>query len=303
MNRPAVAQATGGSATDVAFRQPELRTPIEPFYGGSDNARKEFAAARGDHDDIALQISQCYNEINDPTGWSPAARALLRFDLDEHLMHIIPVGTGTGTGHPPALNAFHTAAIAFSDRISRDRLAFRRELEDNRSLAEHYQLLVVALGALATTFVSLRAIARGDTRMAKFVGIAAIVLSACGTAVSSMNNFDGSATIALRDQRALSQLQQLHWRIAADVMRRHELCGDIRVLPIKAADDPMEVVNAWRSRLEAILDGAMDSISKPGDVISGAARVDPTIKSPQANPSPADGSNKPMTTAAQETPR
>jgi hypothetical protein len=299
MNRSAVAEAPAATAKEIAFRQPNLPRPIEPFYGGLDNAQKEFAAARSDHDDIALQVSQCYDEIKDPTSWSPAVRALLRFDLDEHLMHVIPPGAGTAAGHLPTLNAFHTAAIAFSDRVSRDRLVFRRDLEDNRFLAKRYQLLVVALGALATIFVSVRAIARGDTRMAGFVGIAAIVLSAFGTAVSSLNNFEGNAAIALRDQRALSQLQQLHWRIASDLVRRHELCGHVNALPVKTMDDSMEVVNAWRSRLEAILDGAMDSISKPGDVTGGAARVEPTDKGSLDKQPPGDGSNKPMTTAAQ----
>jgi hypothetical protein len=299
INGSAVAQMPDGSAMDIAFKPSDLRRPIEPFYGGSDNARKEFAAARGDHDDIALQVSQCYAEMSDPTNWSPAARTLLRFDLDGNLMHVIPLGAGTAAGHLPALNAFHTAAIAFSDRISRDRLAFRRDLEDNRSRAGFYQFLVVALGALATIFVSVRAIARGDTRMAGFVGVAAIVLSACGTAVSSMNNFEGNAATALRDQRALSQLQQLHWRIASDLVRRHELCGPVNALSIKTMDDSMEVVNAWRSRLEAILDGAMDSISKPGDVTGGAARVEPTDKGSLDKQPPGDGANKPMTTAAQ----
>ena len=42
---------------------------------------------------------------------------------------------------PPALNPFHTAAISFSDRISRDRVYFRKELEDNRWKAGLYQTL------------------------------------------------------------------------------------------------------------------------------------------------------------------
>jgi len=124
---------------------------------------------------------------------------------------------------------------------------------------------------------------QGNTAVAGIVGVSAIVLSAAGAAVSSMNTFEGSQAAALRDQRALSQLQQLHWRIASDVLRRPELCSNSKLPPGKA----MEVVDAWRTRLEAILDSAVESISKPGDISGGG------------NPNQADPSkNEPLKSAA-----
>lgn len=61
--------------------------------------------------------------------------------------------------------------------------------------------------------------------------------------------FDLEAT-ALHDQRALSQLQQLHWRIISDVLSKPELCNN----PHADSGQAMAVAAARRTRLEAILD-------------------------------------------------
>jgi hypothetical protein len=246
---------------------------FEQFYRGTDNALKEFAAARSDHAAIALDIGRCYKEIGDPIQWSPTVRAILLFELDEHLMHSLSykVGNVTTGGSPgqilPTLNRFHAAAISFSDRVSRNRLEFRRELEDSRLTSRVYQYLILGLGTAATIFVSIRAMMTVNTVLSSAVGVFAIVLSAGAAAVSSMNTFEGSQATVLRDQRALSQLQQLHWRIASDVLKRSSICTHTETPP----GEEMNVVDAWRSRLEAILDTAMESISRPGDISSGGS--------------------------------
>lgn len=245
---------------------------LEHPYSGTDGALKEFGAARSDHAAIALDIGQCYHDkFGDPLRWSPTVRAILLFELDENLMHKLPYTSEPGSGESskpslPILNSFHAAAISFSDRISRNRLEFRRELENSVLNAFWYQVWIVGLGAGTTFLIGLRAIMKETTSNSSLVGVAAILLSAASVAVSSMNTFQGSQAIVLRDQRTLSQLQQLHWRVASDVLRRHDLCES----PKRSPDDAMEVVEAWRSRLETILDSAVDSISKPGDLTSGS---------------------------------
>lgn len=239
---------------------------------GRDDALKEFGAARSDHSSIVLSIGQCYfKDTGDPVHWSPSVLVNLLLKLDEHLkdtlLHDLSHNSDSLPKAIPVLNAFHAAAISFSDRISRDRLQFWRELEDSRSRSRLYQILILGLGAGATVFVSIRSILQGNNGWSGTIGVLAIVLSAAGAAVSSMNSFEGSQATAQRDQRALSQLQQLHWRIASDVLRRPELCSDTSASPGKA----MEVVDAWRTRLESILDSAVESISKPGDISSGSA--------------------------------
>jgi len=253
---------------------------LEQFYRGTDSALKEFGSARSDHAAIALDIGQCYYEkIGDPIHWSPTTRAILLFELDEHLMHSLYYPDGASGDKTAAqgllvLNPFHAAAISFSDRISRDRLEVRRELEDNRSRSRSYQILILIFGACATIFVSIRSIMQGNTQTSALVGVLAIVFSAAGAAVSSMSAFDGSQAVALRDQRTLSQLQQLHWRVASDVLTRPELCKE----DVTLSADAREMVGAWRSRLEAVLDNAVESVSRPGDLSPGKPVVVPPVE-------------------------
>jgi hypothetical protein len=209
------AEAAHATALPVPPPSDTATFAFEQFYRGTDNALKEFGTARSDHAAIALGIGQCYKELDDPIHWSPSAKAIMLFELDEHLMHSLPSGAITASStavkqEPLKLNPFHAAAISFSDRISRDRLEFRRELEDSRNLSKRYQYLILGLGALATIFVSARSLLQGSTKLSGFVGVFAFALSAAGAAASSMNTFEGSTATVLRDQRALSQLQQLH---------------------------------------------------------------------------------------------
>ncbi len=275
------AEATTIARPNIPLVQPVQETPVAAlgqFYRGTDNALKEFGAARSDHAAIALDIAQCYYEtIGDPMHWSPSIRAILLSELDEHRMQTPPFVTHKptegSTAHTlPVLNPFHAAAISFSDRISRDRLEVRRELEDSRSRSRLYQILILGFGACATIFVSIRTVIPGNTPKAGFIGVMAIVFSTAGAAVSSMSGFDGSQIVALRDQRTLSQLQQLHWRVASDVLKRPNLCKE----PAAFSDDAMEVVDAWRTRLEAILDSAVETMAKPGDLSGGRPQAPTT---------------------------
>jgi hypothetical protein len=70
----------------------------------------------------------------------------------------------------------------------------------------------------------------------------------------------------LRDKRTLSQLQQLHWRVASDVLKSTQLCNT----PDNQASETVEQVNAWKVRLETILDNAVESVSQPGDLSHGS---------------------------------
>jgi hypothetical protein len=269
------------SAGDIRGYQPAAeQAPKNPavswdqFFRGSSAVQKEFAPARSDHAAIALHIGQCYaKDIGHPPEWAQPVHDALLLNLDANLMHRIAYDSGIADSlkpgdHALVLNPFHAAAVSFSDRISRDRLQFGRELDDSRKSSLSYQWIIVALGAAATILISVRAMVQENTQMAKIVGVLAVVASATGASVSSMNTFEGGQAIAARDQRALAQLQQLHWRVASDVLTKPELCrnpADTGENAIKA----MEIVGAWRARLEMILDGAVESISKPGDLQGG----------------------------------
>ena len=275
IGQTAAAEASGmprAAAAPGSQAQGGSTFALEHFYIGTDGASKEFGAARSDHAAIALNIGQCYHDkFGDPLKWSPTVRAILLFELDENLMHKLSYTSDADRNEGnlrelPVLNSFHAAAISFSDRISRDRLGFRRELEEKLLHAYWYQILIVGLGAGTTILISIRAIMQGNTFISGLAGVSAIILSATGVAVSSMNTFEGTQAIVLRDQRALSQLQQLHWRVASDVLKLHTLCSK----PAMPPGEAMQVVDAWRTRLETILDSAVESISKPGDLSSGS---------------------------------
>jgi hypothetical protein len=189
---------------------------------------------------------------------------VLLFNLHQVSMRPSLIGDTVSNNEPPALNPFHTAAISYSDRITRDRVYFRKELEDNRRKASLYQTLILVIGAVATIAIGVKSTLPTQVRpsVSIVVGVLALSLSAVGTAVSSMSSFDGSQAIALRDQRTLSQLQQLHWRVASDVIAKTELCKT----PTTDPGEAMKQVDAWKARLETILDSAVESVSQPGDL-------------------------------------
>jgi len=247
---------------------------------------QEYGSARGDHAAIALAIGQCYEGYRDPSQWSVPTRAVLLFNLGQQSLHTLWIGQSTQKNEPPALNAFHTAAISYSDRISRDRVHFSKELEDSHWKARLYQTLILVTGAFATIAIGVRSILPQSTgaSLSITIGICAMSLSAAGTAVSSMSSFDGSLATALRDQRTLSQLQQLHWRVASDVLAKTEICKRTAVEPGEA----MKQVDAWKARLETILDSAVENIAQPGDLSKLAPPVGDAVKPLQApDPRPA----------------
>lgn len=269
----------------ISFYPAEARTnrwfELEPFYTDQDDAAREYGSARSDHAAIALEIGQCYTGYRDPSKWSTPTRAVLLFNLDQHLMRPLQAEEASSNNEPPVLNPFHTAAISFSDRISRDRVNFRKELEDNRWKAGLYQISIVVMGALATIAIGVRSILPREVKpsLSIAIGILALTLSAAGTALSSMSSFDGSQAIALRDQRALSQLQQLHWRVASDVLVNTTLCKT----PTTDPSEAMKQVNAWKARLETILDSAVESVAQPGD-LSRQTPASPADTSSPARP-------------------
>jgi hypothetical protein len=251
----------------------------EPFYTGQDNSAREYGSARSDHAAIALGIGQCYTGYRDPLKWSTPTRAVLLFNLDQYSMRSLRIKEAASNDEPPALNPFHTAAISYSDRISRDRVYFRKELEDNHWKAGLYQSLILVIGALATVAIGVKSILPREARpsLSITIGIFALSLSAAGTAVSSMSSFDGSQAIAMRDQRTLAQLQQLHWRVASDVLAKTALCKTTNADPGEA----MKQVDAWKARLETILDSAVEGISQPGDLSRQAPAIPDPPKQPQ----------------------
>lgn len=229
---------------------------------GKNQALKEYARARSDNADLLVAISRCYKDFGDPLKWSTAVEAIV---TDERSAHPALAVDWLLQGVAPGLKPYHAAAIAFSDKLSRERFKFAEELEAKQRAERWYAWAIVLLGALATITVGFRSMLGTDAskRCSLAAGLAAVVLSAASTAVSTMNTNDGDHAVVLRDGRAVAQLEQLHWRVVSDVVNKTDLC----VHP----ESDMERVSAWKARWEKIMDEAVESIARPGDLSSPSA--------------------------------
>jgi hypothetical protein len=254
---------------------PVLVEPEPPYVGGIDNIR-EFGTARSDHEQIVLAIAQCH-DFADLRTWNAQVRAVFMLGLNERLGHTISLEESNEPRKMLAPNQYQRAAISFSDKLSRERLYYRDMLERSRLRATALQWLIIGAGGVATVLVGIKAIWPGDKwrGLGVAIGIAALIASATSTAMTSMDSFYGSKDEVVRDARTLAQLQQLHWRIVSDVMSTRNLCSD---LPAKEQQDR---VNAWKERLEQVLNEAMPSFAKPGDV-----RIGPSAPNPDKPPNP-----------------
>ena len=250
----------------------------------------EYGTARSDHAEIAEAVAACSDGFADPTAWSASTRAVLLFELDDTLNHTISQYQPTPTlGRVPPLTSFQRAAILFSDKLSRDRLAFRYEQEHSQNLAMWFQVATAVLGGLATFLIGVRALVDKENAYVAWFSAAAIACSAAGTVAASLSTFGDYQTNQLRYSRALAQLQQLHWRVASDVVKAPLLCtgNDENV------SEKTDIVNTWRDRYEAIRDTAAETLARPGDLATSSPKAPPAPNQKPPNTAANNDGNKP----------
>jgi hypothetical protein len=247
---------------------------VEPPIKANPGDELEYGTARSDHISLAMMIvDRCHPRFANPLEWSGQVKAALMLGLDSNLKHIQQLPQSQVVANDPGSqfhygNAFQQAVIAYSDRLSRDRIYYQHRLGSSQRTAYFFQWLMAALGATATVLVGIKAIWPSSTSprvkwIGVVIGIGALAASASGTAVSSLNAFYGSQEEVLRDQRTLAQLTQLHWRVVQDALLERKLCGE------QADDTLIDKVKAWKERHEAVLIDAMPNFAKPGDVRLG----------------------------------
>jgi hypothetical protein len=118
------------------------------------------------------------------------------------------------------------------------------------------------------------------------------------TAVSGITTFDNDPNVVVRDIRTISQLEQLHGRIAEDITSDPYLCrmtwatnerpsADGLISPVgrvpevdrvslgKCVDDRMNRTMAWTQRHEQILSDATQTLAHPGDLPRPAGKPEP----------------------------
>jgi len=264
--------------------------PIPPDVG-TDAELREWGTARSDHLSLALMIlNRCFRETNNPMKWSTQIKAMLLFGLNGHLVHSpVPTGASDNDGRLTLNNWFQGAALSYSDRLSRDRLYYQRIFYENQYRAEHYQVAIAIVAALATVLIGIKAIWPNSPGVSWqlfgiLFGVLALGASSAVTALTTLNSFYGSQDEATRDQRTIGQLKQLHWRIINDAEADRNLCLDEKP-PVQSTEarvpgsplgndeaaakiysDQANKVASWKQRHEQILNDALPTLAKTGDL-------------------------------------
>ncbi len=241
---------------------------LESLAKSSTLSALEYGTARSDHAEIAEAVAFCDKRFSDPLKWSPATRVVLLFELGDSLGHEVSQDGATETGEVPLLTSFQLAALSFSDKLSRDRLIARHDLDEAESYAFWYQVATIVLGSLATLAIGVRALVSKENNYVAWYSFIALLCSALGTMAASINTFGDYHSVALRSSRTLAQLQQLHWRVASDVMKSGILCSADNV----SIKEKSAFIDYWRDRYEAVQDASAETLARPGNLAS--ARTD-----------------------------
>lgn len=268
-----------------------------------------------DHNNIAYAIGSCHLSGNVST-WSADWLQTLRVTgLDLSAASAAMMQTGA-QAHDEELTAFERAALWQSSRIIKERERYLHEAEERQNRARLNQVRILCLSAAAAFLVALRALAVNKDEDAPFrslmkgallpISVLGLLMPVLATAVSGVATFDGDSGIIVRDVRTLSQLEQLHGRIAEDVTGDPFLCPITHativlygtnastsqsergpaVDPARLNDclmDRMARTVAWEQRHEQILNDATQSLAHAGDLPRTTDR--PRFSSPPAEPS------------------
>lgn len=254
-----------GASTLFALGGTEIRslmTPaiFRPYPDGRDSSwhtagGEERVRASNEHFNIALQISRCFPGIN--LAWGnegPPAKVSVAF-----MLNMQPNGEEIWTNADTQasdveLTNWHRAVLT----ISRSAIATRTELAasaaQSRSTMLLYQWLIVIVGALTTVLVSIKSMSNGEesnNRGYFLVGILAVVFSAIGTALASINSFVGPNDAYVRSERALLQVRQLHLELALQVAQEKDVCHSFD--PDKTDDPRGKQLTDLSTRLKEVV--------------------------------------------------
>jgi hypothetical protein len=269
-----------------------------------------------DHTNIAYAIGSCHLSGNVST-WSPDWLRTLRISS-------LNIVTPAATAEPPQANvqahdteltAFERAALWQSSRIIKERERFLHEAEERQNRARLNQLRILCLSAAAAFLVALKALAASKDEDTAFrslmkgavmpISVFALLMPVLATAVSGVATFDGDPNVVVRHIRTLSQLEQLHGRIAEDVTSDPYLCPMVRASsavfassvaptasdrgvatnPVRLNEclmDRMARTVAWEQRHEQILNDATPSLAHAGDLPRSADKQHAAAAAPGA---------------------
>jgi len=236
--------------------------------------------------------------------------------------------------HDNELTSFERAALYHSQRLTKERKRFLDDAEERQDRARRNQLRILCLSAAAAFLISLRALAGNKDEDAAFrtlmkgallpISVLALLMPVLATAVSGITTFDNDPNVVVRDVRTISQLEQLHGRIAEDITSDPYLCritwatnerpsADGSVLPVvhvpkvdraslgKCVDDRMNRTTAWTQRHEQILSDATQTLAHPGDLPGQVGKAQPPAQDKKA-PEAKEGAATPALAKSSEIP-
>jgi hypothetical protein len=298
-----------------------------------------------DHVHLAVAIGSCHSPAN-PVVWPEHWLQTLR--LDRSMLQQVASAGATGGPEisaaglrgwnafsaPPTddlahadLTSYERSAIYHSDRIRHERANYLEQAEQRQNRIRHNQLRILLLSAAGAFLVGMTTLVAGKDADAPFksltrgallpISALALLMPLLSTAISGVVAFDDDTRIALRDQRTLAQLEQLHGRVVEDVTSDPFRCPVMRAAqtlegaqagaelpaaigfshPPAATElsrcimDRMQRTVAWQQRHEQILNDATQTLARAGDLVRGDAKAprDPASRqegttSPHADP-------------------
>ncbi|HEY4042695.1 MAG TPA: hypothetical protein VGM32_12735 [Rhodopila sp.] len=259
-----------------------------------------------DHAHIAVAIGSCHTGVS-PAAWSDQWLGTLR--LNRAMLQPAAAGlAGEPTRRPndgtsqtladdlrqEDLTSFERAAIYHSERLLNERIGYLGEAEQRQDRIRRNQLRILLLSAAGAFLVGMTTLVGGKETDAPFrsltkgavlpISALALLMPLLSTAMSGLVAFDDDAKIALRDQRTVAQLEQLHGRVAEDVTSDPFLCplthaahqlerpsssGAMPAQPAKLSFcvmDRMQRTAAWEQRHEQILNESVQTLARAGDL-------------------------------------
>jgi len=181
-------------------------------------AYNELTAVQADHDSILAATGQCSSPHHP-------------FQLPPRLRIIVPNGTplplSTPASSPPITldsPSYPLAAVSLSDAIGRARIDLAQQKASDYVLMQIFEWLAVIVGAVTTILVSIKAMDSEHTPRFLAIGIAAIIFSALGTGVATLNSFYSFHTTYVQTDHTLATLRQIHLDLALGLMRESGIC-------------------------------------------------------------------------------
>ncbi len=247
---------------------PQLWPPPKFDYSQlKSEVAQEWRYATTDHEGIAHAIAAC-NKISD-------LRSQPDYILSQLRIGVAPDGTyasmsdGGKSGEEYKFTNFQRAVIYLSDAIRRARYVAATTVTENHSNMAKFEVAIVVIGAITTVLISIKALATANEEWLFWLGIAAIIFSAAGTATSALNSYFKPNELYTSSVKSLANLRQLHTEIAVGVMGISNPDNCPKIDLNQKNDENRKQLQDWSTRFAAIINPS----EPPSSLAPGGANV------------------------------